>query len=108
MTKNDVFIRKGYCNQGLFVLNVSEMNNNAYTSAYLIDFYNIWHARLGHVSMSYIKKIKALGLISNINMNNLEKCHICAETKQTKKIYVPVSRKSGLLELIHTDLGDLK
>ena len=57
MTKNDVFIRKGYCNQSLFVLSVFEMNNNASTSAYLIDSYNFWHARLRHVSMSYIKKM---------------------------------------------------
>ena len=47
MIKNNVFVGKGYCDQGLFVLNVSEViNNNASTSAYLVDSYDIWHARL--------------------------------------------------------------
>ena len=42
MTKNNVFVGKGYCDQGLFVLNVSEViNENASSSAYLIDSYDI-------------------------------------------------------------------
>ena len=44
MTKNNVFVGKGYCNQGLFILNV-EMNNNASSSAYfpvyMIDSYDL-------------------------------------------------------------------
>ena len=42
MTKNNVFVGKGYCDQALFVLNVSEViNENASSSAYLIDSYDI-------------------------------------------------------------------
>lgn len=38
MTKGNVFVGKGYCFQGLFVLNVSDvMKNSALSSAYLID-----------------------------------------------------------------------
>nr|XP_033510222.1 uncharacterized protein LOC117274993 [Nicotiana tomentosiformis] len=38
MTKNNVFVEKGYCNQGLFVLNVSDViNGNVYASAYTIE-----------------------------------------------------------------------
>ena len=45
MTKNNVFVGKGYCDQGLFVLNVSEViNENASSSTYLIDSYDIWIA----------------------------------------------------------------
>lgn len=59
MTKNNVFVGNGYCNQGLFVLNVSNIiNENATCSAYLVDTINLWHGRLGHVSISFIKKIK--------------------------------------------------
>ena len=40
MTKNNIFVGKGYCDQGLFVLNVSEViNENASSSVYLIDSY---------------------------------------------------------------------
>ena len=48
---------KGFCNQGLFVLSISEViNGNATSSAYLVDSYDIWHAILGHVSSGKIKK----------------------------------------------------
>ena len=42
MTKNNVFVGKGFCNQGLFVLNIYEvMNENSSSAAYLVDSYDI-------------------------------------------------------------------
>ncbi|XP_071928133.1 uncharacterized protein [Coffea arabica] len=65
MTKNNVFVGKGYCNQGLFVLNISNViNENASSSAYIVDSISLWHARLGHVNIGYIKKMQSCGLIS--------------------------------------------
>lgn len=66
LTKNGLFVGKGYCNQGLFVLNVSEViNGNASTSfAYLVDSVDLWHGRLGHVNFTHIKKMKDVGLLS--------------------------------------------
>ena len=47
MTKNNVFVGKGFCNQRLFVLSTSEvMNGNSSSSAYLVDSYDVWHARV--------------------------------------------------------------
>ena len=84
--KNNVFVGKGFCNQGLFVLNISEvMNENSSSFAYLVDSYDIWPARLGHVSSGYIKKMQSLGLINNIDYPGLSKCQICATSKLTKK-----------------------
>ena len=74
MTKNNIFVGKEFCNHGLFVLSISEViNGNAYSSAYLIYSY-IWHARLGHVSSGYIKKMQNLGLINKIDYLGLSKC----------------------------------
>ena len=58
MTRNGHFVGKGYCSQGLFILNVLEiMNENASTfSAYMIDSCDLWHGRLGHVSFYTLKK----------------------------------------------------
>ncbi|CAH9143287.1 unnamed protein product [Cuscuta epithymum] len=107
MTKNDVFVGKGYCKNGCYVLSVRKlMRENA--SAYLIDSYDMWHARLGHVSDSYIKLLNDCGLISSGKKLSLEKCDICVESKQTKKSCPTTHRESELLELIHTDLSDLK
>ena len=43
---------KDYYNQGLFMLNVYDIINNnvSSSSAYIVDSYDIWHGRLGHVN----------------------------------------------------------
>ena len=110
MTKNNVFVGKGYCDQGLFVLNIDEIiNKNASSSAYLIDSIDMWHARLGHANISYIKKMRYLGLISATSDACLNKCDICIESKLTKKSCPLVQqRESELLSLIHTDFRRFK
>ena len=100
MTKNNIFMGKGFCNQRLFILSISKViNGNASSSAYLVDSYDIRHARLGHVSSGYIKKMQTLGL-SN--------CQIYATSKLTRKTCGSMTRETKLLELIHYDLEDLK
>ena len=61
-------------------------NSETWTRTRLVDIpsYDIWHARLGHVSSGYIKKMQTLGLINNIDYLSLSKCQICATSKQTK------------------------
>ena len=61
MTKNNVFVRKEYCDQGLFVLNILEIISES-SSAYIVDSYDMWHVRLGHVNSSYVMKLQQLGL----------------------------------------------
>ena len=47
MTKNNIFVEKGFCNQGLFVLSIAEnMNGKAWSFAYLVDSYDVWNVRL--------------------------------------------------------------
>jgi hypothetical protein len=42
LTKKNIFVGKGYCDQGLFILNISEIiNYKASSFAYLIDSYDI-------------------------------------------------------------------
>ena len=52
--------------------------------------------------------MQSLGLINNIDYLGLSKCQICATSKLTKTTCGSVTRKTKLLELIHSDLGDLK
>jgi len=107
MTKNNAFVGKGYCDQCLFVLNISEIINESCSSAYIVDSYDMWHARLGHVNSSYVMKLQRLGLI-NMHDKQSGKCDVCVESKITKKTCYPVERQTNLLGLIHTDLADLK
>ena len=80
---------KGYCNKGLFMLNVSDnINNNASSSfAYIVDSCDIWHGRLGHVNFSYMKKTVELSLIPKLSLENHGKCESCVEFKTTKKSF---------------------
>ncbi|KAJ0052308.1 hypothetical protein Pint_00881 [Pistacia integerrima] len=53
--------------------------------------------------------MKELGLLSNVNISNIDKCDVCVESKSTKKTCKPVlERENELLGLIHSDLGDSK
>ena len=60
------------------------------------------------MSSGYVKKMETLGLVNNIDYSGLSKCQICVTSKQTKKTYGLVTRETKLLELIHSDLRDLK
>ena len=110
LSKNEIFVGKGYDNDGLFLLNVNQViNENGSSSyAYLVDSVNVCHSRLGHINLSYIKKMKECGIINSPSEANIEICEICAETKIIKKPYKFVTRESKLLSLVHSDLGDLK
>ena len=80
MTKSNVFVGKGYCDQGLFVINVYDIINESrsMSSAYIVDSYDIWYARLGHVNSSYVIKLQQLGLI-NMHDKLSRKCDVCVE-----------------------------
>ena len=109
MTKNNVFMGKGYCNYELFVLNVANvMNENAYSSTYFLDSIDLWHARLRHVSLSYLKKMNSIGLISSLNSSSMNKYGICVKAKITKKTCAFLNRETELLSLIQTYLEDFK
>ena len=53
MTKDNIFVGKGYCDHGLFVLNMTEIIKGNTSSAYLTDSSDMWYARLGHVNFGY-------------------------------------------------------
>jgi len=99
MKSNNVFVEKGNCDQSLFVLNISEVMNESESSTYIVDSYDIWHARLGHVNYSYVMKLQRLGLINMHDKQN-SKCDICVEYKITKKTCHSVERQTELLGLI--------
>ena len=59
MTKNNSFVGNVYCNQCLFMLNVSEILNNKASSysTNIVDSCDVWHGKLGHANFYYIKKM---------------------------------------------------
>jgi len=61
------------------------------------------------VNYASINKLKKMRLISNINTGNYSKCNVCVEAKFAKKPFKSITtRKTKLLELVHSDLPDFK
>jgi len=84
-------------------------NETAANSIYVAEFVNLWHGRLRHVNFSSLKRFRNMHLISNVNTENCSKCSVSIEPKFTKKPFKTVTtRKTELLELVHSDLADFK
>ena len=52
--------------------------------------------------------MNTFGLISSSNYSSMNRCEVCIEAKIIKKTCTSIKRETDLLNLIHTDLGDLK
>ncbi|GJV95415.1 zinc finger, CCHC-type containing protein [Tanacetum coccineum] len=63
----------------------------------------LWHARLGHVHYRRMLEMSKDDLIPAID-ENPKKCTTCMLTKITRQPFKSITRKSVLLELIHSDL----
>ena len=62
ITKNGLFVGKGYGCEGMFKLNVE--NNKASTSSvYILSSINFWHTCLCHINSRYVGIMNSLGLI---------------------------------------------
>ncbi|GJZ32058.1 pol polyprotein [Tanacetum coccineum] len=61
LSKNQMYVGKGYAVNGMFKLNVMVVKNDINkmnSSAYLIESSNVWHGRLGHYCYVYLLKSK--------------------------------------------------
>ena len=89
ITKNNVFIGKGFFSEGLFKLSVSS-DCNTLPKVLNVECSNVWHGKLGHVNLFKIKKMMDLDLVPKSNMNLKHKCEICVQAKQPKKPFKSV------------------
>ena len=103
---NDVFIGKGYVIDGLFKLNVVFEVNKISPQVLNIESCDVWHGRLGHVSLKKMKQMMDLNLVPKSQVDFKRKCEICVQAKQTRKPHKSIERDSQLLELIHSDVCD--
>lgn len=114
LTKSGMFVGKGYLCDGLFKMNVmtivtkDENNNKVASSSYLLESCNMWHGRLGHVNYKSIQRLINNDLLPTMDFDKNHKCEVCVESKFTKTSFQSIERSSKPLELIHSDIGDLK
>ena len=97
---------------GMWKLNVmtiikSEMNK-ASSSAYILESSNLWHGRLGHVNYDTLRKLINLNHIPTFQIDAKHKCETCVEAKLTRSSFQSIERHTEPLDLIHSDICDLK
>lgn len=111
ITKNGMYVGKGYLNNDLFKLNaitiVPTVINKVNSSAYLIESSSIWH-RLRHVNYDTIHILVNKDLLPKFHIDANHKCETCVEAKLTKAPFQSIERSTEPLNLIHSDICDLK
>ncbi|GJY11543.1 pol polyprotein [Tanacetum coccineum] len=108
---NQMYVGKGYAFNGMFNLNVKVvMNeiNKMNSSAYLIKSSNVWHGCLGHVNFNSMRRLIKFNSIPNFHIDSKYKCETCVEAKLTRSSFKSVKQKTEPLDMIHTDICDLK
>ncbi|GJW69689.1 zinc finger, CCHC-type containing protein [Tanacetum coccineum] len=109
LSKCGVFIGFVYYNNGMFMLNLNKVPDDSdsvyMSSSSTVVNSSLWHARLGHVHYKRMLEMSKDDLIPAID-ENPEKCTTCMLTKITRQPFKSITRKSVILELIHSDLCD--
>ena len=109
LSKFGMYVGKGYVSDGLFKLNVMAIiNKNNQSSVYLLESSNLWHGRLGHINYNTLRRLINLDHIPSFQIDSKHKCEICVETKLTRSSFQTIERNMEPLELIHSDVCDLK
>ena len=112
LSKSGIYVGKGYMSGGMWNLNVmtiikSEMNK-ASSPAYILESSNLWHGKLEHVNYDTLHKLINLNHIPTFQIDVKHKCETCVEAKLTKSSFQSVERHTKPLDLIHSDICDLK
>ena len=109
LSKNGVFVGKGYACDGMFKLSVNSIvnNKNKNISVYMVDSsINLWHSRLAHINFTSLKFMAKNGYITYRNDNH-DKCEICIQAKMTKLPFPKSERNYEILQIIHSDICEL-
>ena len=97
---------------GMFKLNVMtvipKMNKDASSSTYMLKSSNLWHGRLGHVNFESLCRLIKLDHIPSFKINPKHKCETCIKAKLTRSSFHLIKRSSKPLDLVHSDVCDLK
>ncbi|GFP93482.1 retrovirus-related pol polyprotein from transposon tnt 1-94, partial [Phtheirospermum japonicum] len=106
--KDNKVICKGQLVNNLYGLNLNEIPINTITAKRKTDSLNptqLWHARLGHISLRRMNEFARDGLFSLEDVKSLGTCESCLKGKMTKSPYKgQMEHAEDLLDLIHTDV----
>ncbi|XXG46721.1 hypothetical protein AAC387_Pa02g1495 [Persea americana] len=109
LTKSGMYVGKGYMSDGLFKMNVMTIvHNKNKSSAYMLESSNVWHGRLGHVNYDALRRLVNMECLPKCSFDSNIKCETCVEAKLTRTSFQSIERTYEPLQLIHSDICDLK
>ena len=115
LTKNGMYVGKGYMSNGLFKINVmtvvpptKNINNKNTSSTYMLESSNVWHGRLEHVNYDTLRRLINMECLPKFKIDPNHKCEICVESKLIRTSFHSIERSSEPLKLIHSYICDLK
>ena len=89
-------------------MSLSDDCNKVVNNVINVDESKIWHWRLCYVNFSCMMWLANLSLIPKSTFVKKSNCHVCVESKQTRKPHKAAkARDSAPLELIHSDLCEM-
>ena len=94
MPKFGIFVGKSYESGGLFRLSLTDVCNKVAYNIINVDEINVWHSRLCHVNFGCMMRLTNLSLIPKFTFVKNSKCHVCVESKQTRKPHKAVEARS--------------
>jgi hypothetical protein len=98
------FIGKGYDSGDLFRFSLL-FDDNVMIHV-TNDESNVWHSRHCDVNFGCMMRLASLSLIPKFTFVKNSKCHLCVESKQTRKPHKAAEvRNLAPLELVHSDLS---
>lgn len=74
----------------------------------MLESFNLWHGKLVHVNNDTMGRLINLNHIPTFNIDFKHKCETCVEAKLTRLSFHIVIRKTKPLQLIYSDICDLK
>ena len=111
--KNECLVGTGELENNLYTLKLKDIplnNVQAITTTNkrkqdTLNSAQLWHARLGHISIRRMNKLVGVGMFDMSDINALTTCESCLKGKMTKIPFKGhAERAKGLLDLIHTDV----
>ena len=112
LSKSGMYVGKGYMSDGIWKLYVMTViksyMNEASSCAYMLESSNLWHGRLGHVNYQTLRKSINLDHIPTFQIESKHNCETCVEAKLTSSSFQSIERHTKPLDLIHSNICDLK
>ena len=104
ISKGAMIIARGVKNGTLY--NMTEKCMDMITSTSSIEDSQLWHCRLGHMSVKGMKVLAAKGVLPGLKTVEFGLCEDCVLGKQKRVSFAKGGRtpKNGKLELVHTDV----